>query len=290
MAVIDQYALCSLTDLKEYLDIAGSDEDPILTRTVNRASAWIESYCNRNFLKREYYEWHDGNGQKELLLRNWPVSKCMLIAHGVQNSMTVSSSTTSDLALMVSVGTTTLDVDRIDSAGTRTQTSYDLTTSNYNTTAKVVAALDSVTGVNATLAKNIPSQWLHRLEGRDVMSASVQLTFPPDAESEYRLNPERGQISLRWSPIFYGEHPDERANRFPQTNQSVLVWYSAGYESVPYDVQQAALEVSSATYAMRSHDPSLGSESLGDYSYSLRAPQEIYDQMNNLLGPYRKIN
>lgn len=287
MAVIDANALITLADLKNYLGVTGSDEDGMLTAIANRASAFVESFCDRKFVAREYYEWHDGTGQKELLLRNLPVVKTMLVAHGVQPAITVSSSDSTDLALLLSVNADTVSVDRIASNGSRTESSISLTT--HDTASELVTQLNALSGVNATLVKDCPSQWLHRLQGRDVATTSVDLTFPPDGESEYRVFPERGQISLRFTPLFYGEYPEQRHDRFPRTQQSILVWYKAGYSSIPYDVVQATLEVGSAFYSMRSHDPNVTQESLGDYSYSLRLPQETLDAISVKLGPYRKV-
>ena len=71
------YALTSLTRVKNRLSISGSTEDTLLTQLINEASAFAQSYCERNFLEQTYtnevYSGGDGCISR-LYLKQAPVS------------------------------------------------------------------------------------------------------------------------------------------------------------------------------------------------------------------------
>jgi len=65
--------LCSVTDVKQYLEITGAEHDALLAALVASASETIESFCRRRFLATDYTEYHDGMGSALLLLDQHPV-------------------------------------------------------------------------------------------------------------------------------------------------------------------------------------------------------------------------
>lgn len=75
--VLDTYALTTVANAKQHLNIpdANTDQNDILTRFINSATAKIEAYLDRKIKKREFTEFHDGRGNDRLLLRNWPADK-----------------------------------------------------------------------------------------------------------------------------------------------------------------------------------------------------------------------
>ena len=77
MAVLDTYALTTLANAKDHLDIPAlnTDFDDRITSMINQASARIEAYLDRKILKRSYTEYRDGNRSNRLTLRNFPSDK-----------------------------------------------------------------------------------------------------------------------------------------------------------------------------------------------------------------------
>tara|TARA_Y100001973_G_C5200922_1_gene337572 strand:+ start:394 stop:1263 length:870 start_codon:yes stop_codon:yes gene_type:complete len=288
MPSLDTYALVNLSDTKEYLNITGSTYDDILTNTINRATYYLEGYCDRKFAAREYYEWHDGTGQRDIRLKNFPVIHTRLIAYGVGNAFTVSSTDATDLSTTVSINEESCVLTRITSTGTVTTTTLDITAGANDTASKLSATISLTTGFNSTLQNNVPAQWLHRYEGRDVKTTSATFTYPPEAENEYRIDPVEGVVHLRSSPLWMGEYRDYPVD-FPNTFQSILVWYKAGYVNIPADIQQACLEVIQKLFTTRDHDPNVSSESLGDYSYSLRESASAIEDVMETLASHRDI-
>lgn len=69
------YALCTLAELKAYLNISGSTQDTLLEGFANRASQRIDSRSRRKLRKRTYTdERYDGNGRfSVLVLREYPI-------------------------------------------------------------------------------------------------------------------------------------------------------------------------------------------------------------------------
>lgn len=58
--------------LKESVPIAPQVED-LLNLMINGVTEQVEQYCRRPFITRAFTEYHDGNGESELALRNLPI-------------------------------------------------------------------------------------------------------------------------------------------------------------------------------------------------------------------------
>lgn len=72
------FALCTLADVKGYLEISAGDttKDELLKRLINSATRTIERYVgNRRFDSTAYTnEVYSGDGTRFLKVRNWPVT------------------------------------------------------------------------------------------------------------------------------------------------------------------------------------------------------------------------
>lgn len=69
------FDLASLEDLKSWLGIAGTDDDLLLQRLINRTSRSILNYLDRGaILPTVYTECYDGGHENSILLRQWPVN------------------------------------------------------------------------------------------------------------------------------------------------------------------------------------------------------------------------
>lgn len=76
MADLLDYALTTVSDVKETLSIPSSDhtKDNIITRKINQATEMIEKYTGRRFKLTTYTnEEYDGTGVDQLVLKNRPV-------------------------------------------------------------------------------------------------------------------------------------------------------------------------------------------------------------------------
>jgi hypothetical protein len=75
----------------------------------------------------------------------------------------------------------------------------------------------------------------------------------------------------------------------PSPMKSVLIEYTAGYATVPEDIEQACIDVSSMLYRDRRRDGNLTSEGLGDYSYTRAAASEMNARLDTLLARWKDI-
>ena len=78
------YDLTTLAAVKAWLSIANTNSDALLAPTITAASRWVLSYLGRgSVLPATFNERYDGQGNKRLYLRNWPViSVSSLLVNG----------------------------------------------------------------------------------------------------------------------------------------------------------------------------------------------------------------
>lgn len=67
-------ALTTLAKVKQFGKIESFEDDLLLTRMIDAASATIELFCGRTFVSQSYTETKDGTGQRKMTLRNVPVT------------------------------------------------------------------------------------------------------------------------------------------------------------------------------------------------------------------------
>lgn len=70
------HALTTTAKVKTYLGISSSDYDTVIDAAVSYATDVIEGYCGNRRFKRTTYanEVYDADGQRDLLLKQWPAS------------------------------------------------------------------------------------------------------------------------------------------------------------------------------------------------------------------------
>lgn len=77
------YDLASLDDVKDYLDIRGSDTivDDLLEDLISRVTVAFHNYCGINqFIAQDYTEYQSGSGTPDLFPKNTPVNSVSLLA------------------------------------------------------------------------------------------------------------------------------------------------------------------------------------------------------------------
>lgn len=66
-------ALTTLAKVKAYGQIESFEDDLLLMRMIDAASATIEVYCSRKFEVQTSTEIHDGNGNRKMTLDHFPI-------------------------------------------------------------------------------------------------------------------------------------------------------------------------------------------------------------------------
>jgi len=279
-------ALTTVAAVKTYMGSTSSTDDSLIETLINNVSDQIERWCDRVFVAQTFTEFLDARGTRTIGVANSPIESVDLVATGTRNSISVDSAVSSDLVATVAIEETQARLYRIQEDGTTT--TVNLTFASYPTTALLAAQINSTAGYSATNSFNAPSYTLHRMGGRDTVDSTANLTCAADAESEYRVDYDRGLVHLR-ADSFPRFQEDLRNNHFPNQFQGVLVRYTGGYSTLPNALVQAAFVLVSQAYQGRDRDRSLASENIGDYSYTAFAPGTWGDTVIDLLAPFRKI-
>ena len=109
------------------------------------------------------------------------------------------------------------------------------------------------------------------------MEATVGFTLevPDDAESEFTLEGDEVAASLY------------RAGGWRSCRRNIRVDYTAGFATVPDDIQQACAELIKNVYDAASRDQSLESERIGNYAYKV-STAPLSRSAENKLGPWRR--
>ena len=284
---VGTYALTSLANLKSWLGISTSTDDAVLEKAIDRATARIESYVGRQILSRTYTEWRSGAGVDEIRLHQWPVSQVTGVWTGAYAALVIGSGDATDIRASISInqetGTPAAVLNRTTSAGVTTTTTLSFAT--YPTTAALATAIGATAGFTCTLGKNIRTAQLRPRAAGDVVLATVTL-FAADTASEYTYDYDTGRLAIDQS--WWAYWPLERGI-MPDAVKSVCVEYTAGYATVPDDIEQACIEIAAMMYRDRRRDAGLASESLGDYSYTRANRAEVDAVMSGLLADWREI-
>jgi hypothetical protein len=72
--------LTDLATVKSWLGVNGSATDGLIATLISAVSAFIPNYLGRQVLSGSYVETYRGNGQHELLLRNFPITAVASVA------------------------------------------------------------------------------------------------------------------------------------------------------------------------------------------------------------------
>lgn len=268
---IDANSLVTLADFKNYAGITVGTDDVLLQQTIDRASAVVRSYCGRNFVEQTYLEVRDTYGQERLALKQSPLTVVRFVGVGWDSAMTVQSTIASDAFASVSMNGEHLHLYRVTSTGSTTQTTVAL--ASHDTTNELATHINTVTGFSASALLNVPSVYLRKLVGRDLKNSVAYLEAPTDSLYDYQADLTAG--------ILYGKQL--------ALYRSMLIDYTAGYATIPLDVQQATMIIAARIFNGRKRDTGVQSESLGGYSYSLRGSSEVDAEAKELLMPHRRI-
>ena len=284
---VGTYALTSLSNLKSWLGITASTDDAVLERAIDRATSRIESYLERNIKERSYAEWRSGAGVDTIRLHQWPVTTVTSVFSGNIAVMVIGAkgnNLRASIAVNQETPTPAVVATYTDIAGATTATSIPFAT--YPTVSDVAAQIGATGAFNATVTKNLRAVQMRPRAGADCVLASMTL-YGADTPSEFTYDYERGRLTIDRSWFAYW--PLQKGI-MPNVAKSILIEYTAGYATVPDDIEQACIEVASMLYRDRRRDGNLQSEGLGDYNYSRATVAEMNAKLDALLERWKEIN
>lgn len=302
---LSQYALTTLGDLKTYMNISATTYDSALTLMINAMTDRIERLAHHKFKARNYRHRVNGRNSNILPLPEYPVISVNRLAYGNGDAIRVTYSG-SAIRANISVADSLCRLQTISSTGTTTTSDLDLTSTSYDTTSELATAISAVSGFTATTVQNIPSLDLHFMPGVSLKDGTfgrtASLTYPDRSDVQYSLDVDTGVVMLQSTPLnqyifdgFTGQTIHSFATDYGRNgfmdrgHRRFLVEYRAGYETIPDDLAQVCRELVSEAFNLGRKDPSVKSESLGDYSYTLADAVQITDGQRQRIAQWSKL-
>jgi len=299
-----------ITLARAYQNLQGvSSVDVLLQTLLTAASDAVQKWCRRDFISTAYDELYSGNGQRELILRAYPIVSVESVRYRPVTVLKITNTDAANVQARASVTSTGLKLVRVNAGSKSTDTSV---TFAGNTTLTAIAAAVNALGHgwsaqivgDATNYGSWPSSDLYwppafpTFAGGTVGQGALQCVAGSFAELKmhtYELAgfqwDSRGWL-LRAIPYSDPEllHPEDLV--WPAGVNNLRIQYTAGYATVPEAVQEACAEWTAVLYYQCTHDPMLTNQLTAGGAASgwkgAGGPGQPPDHVLTLLIPYRR--
>jgi hypothetical protein len=261
--------------------ITDASQDGLLQALVTACSDAIEKYCRRRFVTWNYDELYNGEGQRRLLLRQYPVQSVQAVRYRPVTVLKVTNTLAANVQARVSVLSTGLQLVSVN-AGVKTTVTAGLTFAGNPTLTALAAAVNAVgNGWSAQVVGDstnyggwpsgdlyVPASYGDALEGSGTLQSQGALQCVAGSYAELKMHTyelqgyqwdTRGWL-LRAIPYTDPEllHPEDLV--FPVGINNFRVQYTAGYTTVPETVQEACARWVSYLWYLTQRDPALASQ------------------------------
>jgi hypothetical protein len=291
--------------------ITDASQDGLIQSLVTSVSDAIEKWCRRRFVSRAWDELYNGNGERRLLLRQYPLQSVQSVRYRPTTVLKITNTLAANVQARVAVLSTGLQLVSVN-AGVKTAVAAGLTFAGNPTITTVASAVTAVgngwSGVAQGDSTNygswpsadlyVPGSFGDALEGTGTLQSQGALQCVNNSYAELKMHTyelagyqwdARGWL-LRAIPYTDPEllHPEDLV--FPTGINNFRVQYTAGYTTIPEAVQEACAEWVSFLYYLTQRDPALthqltaGGAASG---WSLPSDGKPPLRVQALLAPYR---
>jgi len=227
--------------LKTYLGLTDAAEDSRLEAIIGYVSKGIARLTGREFGSTSYSkERHNGNGLTKLRLNHYPVTTVDRLSTEVRDCLDVTNASATSGAKHAYAKVTTTELQLIlvggDNAGTDS-----ITLADYPTMADLAAAIDGVGkgwdgGRNDAASVSYSASDLLPTYGRlYALDETVRLQCAGEPAENFAL--DDGDAGIVYCD-----------NGFTEGTRNIIVDYTAGYTTIPDDIQHAAALWCGAVY------------------------------------------
>jgi hypothetical protein len=259
------------------LPSAVSGDDTAINTLITAASRAIQRYCRRDFASTSYDELYHGSGQANLLLRQYPVISVQAVRYRPATVLTVINSNLSlNQQARISVTGTGLTLVR--------------TASGVATTNNLTFAANVTLSALASAVTALGNGWIAQVIADFGSWSSADLRGPQGALPAWG---QVAELKLHTAELA-GYQLDERRGWllhpgcWPVGRQQYRIQYTAGYATVPEDVQEACAELTATWFLQRGRDLSLLREdTAGTYRFEAADGEQLPKRIRALLRPYR---
>jgi hypothetical protein len=296
--------LCSRERAKYNLPSATTADDRTIDALIGAASAAIQKHCRRTLALARFDEVLDGTLDPRLLLREYPIQAVESVRYSPQPVLEVQNTlTATNQQARVTVTSTGLELVRVASGVLSRDTS--VTHDSFPTLASMAAAIAA-----------LGNGWTARVSAADfALFPGQDLWVAPcfgDAQQSQGAMDCRGRYAAlllhtqelsgyAWDARGWLYRRDAwRDAGYDTQRQLVYPWvggpgywrvqYTAGYQEIPEDVQEACAAWVSVLFEQTKHDPSLATLSIhGSLSQTWTQPGlQPPARVAALLAPYRR--
>lgn len=269
-----------------------------LASLISAASAAIEQYCLRTFSQSTYSEYYDGHlyVDQPIRLRQYPVLEISRIATNPTPAILISNTGSSVQRATIETTATGVKVVTVASGVSTATTPLYATYVTLNALAAAITAIGSGFTATVQTAPNInlglfPSADLAPLQGAMTtiggngayLYVYLEDLQPFSFTSDYGFG---GGLSSR-----YGWRLDDAAGqihgRFPRGTRNLRIDYTAGYATIPQDIQEACVSLVQHRYQTSQVNSALKSAQLGNASFVIADLKKIPGDVMQVLNYYR---
>jgi hypothetical protein len=286
--------------------ITDNSQDALLGVLIGAYSDAIQKYCRRDFTLRVYDELYNGNGDRRLLLRAYPIQSVESVRYRPVTVLKIQQTDQfTNQRAYVQVTSTGIKLVRVASGVTINDTS-----TLFSSFPTLLACQNNINGLGAGWSAQVtnefgstynlfPSQDLYvpPSYGDGVQSQGGLTCWGNFAEIKlhtyelqgYQWDP-RGWL-LRAIPYTDPEllHPEDLI--WPVGINNFRVQYTAGYTTIPEAVQEACAIWVAIAYNETLRDPALVSQAVSgavSQSWGPQDPMNPPPRVSVLLAPYRR--
>ncbi len=280
----------------------------MLEQAANAATDRIELHCGRRFASATYSHRFNGTGTVKLILRQRPVTEVKRVAIGLTEALTIKNTSSDARRATVSNDGTSLNLVVVGGANDGTST-IAIGSNTVSQLVTLIVAEDS--GWTATSGGSTQDNWpateLVQHEHRLCLDQNLPLAVPDQYIDAYTLNAQAGILTRTFGsgvdsffPYRFGrgEHystmPHAAHNpgghmgiHWPPGNFNILVEYTAGESTIPYDLEQTANELAANIIRSGSHDGNVTALSGPEFSESYRGEGAFTPEIARALARYR---
>jgi hypothetical protein len=269
-----------------------AEDELVIDTQIAAVSTAVESYCQRRFQLQQYDELYNGNMQRRLVLRNYPIKSIDRIAYAPTPAIQVrNTDSTTNQRARLEVTDTALNLQRVASGTTyRNQFLF----SAYPTLQSICTGILALGNgwtiasvLNPTFA-NLSSDEMRQSQGNyDCLTTTAQPRVYQQELNDFEVDAPRGWVLRSRSMEGYPYPPGSPygITWFGGWNYWRVI-YTAGFDQVPDDVQEAVAQWAAAWFWQTKRDPGLYHDILhGVYTHVpfVGMPQNV----QVLLAPYK---
>jgi hypothetical protein len=295
--------LIDLDKARQNIPTSQDADEPAIATLITAASRAIQKYCRRDFVPQTYDELYNGLGDRRLILRQYPVLSVQSVRYRPVTVLKVLNNLPNTPQARVTVTSAGLTLYWVTNGAATTDTTTLF--AGYSTVLAVQNVLNQFGSGWSAVGEGYdawPSADLYCPNGisgsagpvpggQGALTAAGQyaeLKMHTYELAGYQIDQRRGWL-LRAIPYTDPEllHPEDLI--WPTGINNFRVQYTAGYATIPEDVQEACAELVATWFVQRGRDLTLAHEALsGSYSYQAAVARgELPDRIKALLRPYR---